>query len=75
MNVIELNAKTQGLFKDGFSKISMLESQIQGIKNGLSRDMLIIAESQHEVAEDDTVSLSKDGKSIEILSKKEKEEK
>lgn len=74
MKTIDLNLKTQEVFRDGISKINMLKSQIQNIEASLSRDLMLIAESQIEIKEGDSVSLSDDGKKIEIKPKEVKKE-
>jgi hypothetical protein len=71
MKTIDLNIKTQEVFRDGISKIDMLKSQIHNIESILSRDIMLIAESQIEINDGDSVSLSMDGKRIEIKSKEE----
>lgn len=73
MKVIKLNSRTQQLFMVEIAKMQMLQGQVQQIQSQIQRDMMVIAESHHNIIDGEQISLSDDGKRIEIKPSAEKE--
>jgi hypothetical protein len=72
MKSIELNRRTKQIFSEGIAKRNMLVSQLNQLDSQLQRDLMVIAESHYEIEENEEVSLSDDGKTIEIKPSAEK---